>query len=107
MPLYMDTHERVRAVTPEGMRRLYERGVSVQTEHHAHYIRMWAHYDAEDHGRMFCLVEAPSREAVVLVHLDAHGLLPNEIHEVVEVPSEVAPHFAATGAAEPRSALHV
>ena len=106
MPLYTDTHERVRAITPEGVRRAYERSVSVQTEHHAHYVRMWAHYDAEDHGRVFCLVEAPSRETVVLVHLDAHGLLPNEIHEVVEVPGEVAPDLAVAVAVERRTALH-
>jgi hypothetical protein len=90
----MDTHERVRAITPEGVRRAYERSLEVQTQHAAHYRRMWAHYDADDHGRLFCLVEAPSREAVVLVHLDAHGLLPNEIHEVVEAPNEMRPAHA-------------
>ena len=91
MPLYMDTHERVRAITAAGVRRAFERSVDVQARHGARYLRMWVHEDAEDHGRMFCLVEAPSREAVVLVHLDAHGMLPNEIHEVVEMPVETAP----------------
>jgi hypothetical protein len=88
MPLFMDTHERVRAITPEGVRWAYERSLDIQSRHAARYVRMWAHYDPEDHGRLFCLVEAPSREAVVLVHLDAHGLVPNEIHEVVEAPTE-------------------
>jgi hypothetical protein len=40
---------------------------------------------------MYCLIEAPSREAVVLVHLDAHGLLPNDVYEVVEAPQEIPP----------------
>lgn len=93
MPLYMDTHERVRAITAQGVRKAFERSVEVQSLHGARYVRMWVHEDAADHGRMFCLVEAPSREAVVLVHLDAHGLLPNEIHEVVEMPVESAPGF--------------
>ena len=84
MPLYMDIHERVRAMTPEGVTRAYERSLEVQKRHAARYLKMWMHVDPEDHGRLFCLIEAPSREAVVLVHLDAHGLLPNEIHEVVE-----------------------
>ena len=95
MPLFMDTHERVRAITPEGLRRAYERSLEVQSQHGVRYERMWAHYDADDHGRLFCLVEAPSREAVVLVHLDAHGLMPNEIHEVVEAPTEAAPLAAS------------
>lgn len=93
MPLYMDTHERVRAITADGVRSAYERSVAVQARHGARYVRMWVHEDAHDHGRMFCLVEAPSRESVVLVHLDAHGMLPNEIHEVVEMPVESAPEF--------------
>ncbi|MBV9577744.1 MAG: DUF4242 domain-containing protein [Chloroflexi bacterium] len=94
MPIFMDTHERVRAITPEAVRRIYERSLEVQSQYGARYQRMWAHYDADDHGRLFCLVEAPSREAVVLVHLDAHGLYPNEIQEVVEAPTEAAPDLA-------------
>ena len=93
MPLYMDTHERVRAITADGVRSAYERSVEVQARHGARYVRMWVHEDADDQGRMFCLIEAPSREAVVLVHLDAHGMLPNEIHEVVEMPVESAPRL--------------
>ena len=104
MPLFMDTHERVRAITPEGVRWAYERSLDVQSQHMVRYQRMWAHYDADDHGRLFCLVEAPSREAVVLVHLDAHGLLPNEIHEVVEAPTEAAP--AQSSLTSDRRAVH-
>jgi hypothetical protein len=104
MPLFMDTHERVRAITPEGVRSAYERSLSVQSNYGARYVRMWAHSEPNDHGRLFCLVEAPSREAVVLVHLDAHGLLPNEIHEVVEAPTEAAPELL--NATNNRSVVH-
>src|SRR2546421_8212954 len=98
----MDTHERVRAITAEGVSRAYERSLDVQARHGARYLKLWMHLDSDDHGRLFCLMEAPSREAVVLVHLDAHGLLPNEIHEVVEAPHEmVPPDFLNT-----RSAVH-
>ena len=61
MPLFMDTHERVRAITPEGVRWAYERSLDVQSQHMVRYQRMWAHYDADDHGRLFCLVEAPTQ----------------------------------------------
>jgi hypothetical protein len=93
MPLYMDTHERVRAITLEGVTRAYERSLEVQAQHGARYLKMWVHQDPDDHGRMYCLLEAPSREAVTLVHLDAHGMLPNEIHEVVEASLEIPPAF--------------
>jgi uncharacterized protein DUF4242 len=105
MPLYMDIHERVRAITPDAVTRAYERSLEVQERHGARYLKMWVHEDPDDHGRMFCLVEAPSREAVVLVHLDAHGLLPNEIHEVVEAPREMPPGQASFAAQE-RSPVH-
>jgi hypothetical protein len=35
-------------------------------------------------GKVFCLVEAPSKEAAVRVHREAHGLLADEIVEVRE-----------------------
>ncbi|MEO8330401.1 MAG: nickel-binding protein, partial [Candidatus Nanopelagicales bacterium] len=38
----------------------------------------------EKAGKIFCLVEAPSAEAAVQVHREAHGLLADEVFEVVE-----------------------
>jgi uncharacterized protein DUF4242 len=92
MPLYMDSHERVRGITLEAVTRAYKRCLEVQGRHGVRFLRLWVHQDPEDHGRLFCLAEAPSREALTLAHIDAHGLWPNEIHEVVEASLEVAPH---------------
>ena len=105
MPLYMDTHERVRAITMAGVTRAYERSLEVQARHGARYLKMWVHQDADDHGRLYCLMEAPNREAVVLAHLDAHGMLPNEIHEVVEAPQEIPPELLNEAAGH-RSVVH-
>ncbi|MGH3057026.1 MAG: nickel-binding protein [Gaiellaceae bacterium] len=33
---------------------------------------------------MFCLVEAPSAEAAMAVHREAHGLIADEIYQVSE-----------------------
>jgi hypothetical protein len=33
---------------------------------------------------MFCLIDAPSKEAAFDVHREAHGLTANEIYEVTE-----------------------
>src|SRR5215813_10748660 len=70
VPLFMDTHERVRALTMAGVTRAYEQSLETQGRHGARYLKMWVHQGADDHGRMYCLIDAPSREAVVLVHLD-------------------------------------
>jgi hypothetical protein len=45
------------------------------------YIRYW--FD-EGTGKVFCLVEAPSKEAAEAVHREAHGLVADEIIEVKE-----------------------
>ena len=86
MPIYMDTHERVRAITPEGLTRAYERILEIQGKYGVRYLKLWVSYEP---GRMFCLLEAPSKEAALLVHRESHGILPNEIIEVVEAPQEM------------------
>ncbi|MGH6914659.1 MAG: nickel-binding protein [Geminicoccales bacterium] len=45
------------------------------------YLKYW--HDPEA-GTIFCLSKAPSKEAAEAVHREAHGLMPNEIHEVSE-----------------------
>ena len=38
----------------------------------------------EANGKVFCLVDAPDAETAARVHQEAHGLLADHIHEVVE-----------------------
>jgi hypothetical protein len=38
-----------------------------------------AEYAGKQHGKVFCLVEAPSPEAAATVHREAHGLLADAI----------------------------
>jgi len=45
------------------------------------YLRYWVD---ESHGKIFCLVEAPSPEAAETVHKEAHGLVADEIYQVQE-----------------------
>ncbi len=45
------------------------------------YKRYWVD---EGTGTVFCLVEAPTKEAAERVHREAHGLVADEIHEVSE-----------------------
>ena len=81
MPLYMDIHRNVEGLTPEALTDAHRSDQRVQDEHGVKYHRYW--YD-EKSGTIFCLCEAPSREAAEAVHREAHGLLADEVIEVKE-----------------------
>ena len=78
MPLYMDRHE-AKGITPEALADAHEKDLATQGKHGVNYKHYW--HD-ETRGCVFCLVEAPSKEAAVQVHREAHGLLADEIIEV-------------------------
>jgi hypothetical protein len=52
-----------------------------QEKHGVKYIKYW--FD-EGSGTIFCLVDAPSKEAAEHVHRETHGLTADEIHDVTE-----------------------
>jgi len=81
MPLYMDTHEKVDGLTAEAVAGAHQRDLEVQNKHGARYLKYWFN---ENNGRVYCLVEAPSKEAAAEVHREAHGLVADEIVEVKE-----------------------
>ncbi|MGI8550547.1 MAG: DUF4242 domain-containing protein [Dehalococcoidia bacterium] len=81
MPLYMDTHNKVEGLTDEAVAGAHQRDLEVQEKHGVKYHRYW--YD-KGSGKVYCLVEAPSKEAAEAVHREAHGLLADEIVEVQE-----------------------
>ena len=69
MPLYMDHHHKVEGLTAEAVAGAHKRDLEVQGKHGVNYLKYW--FD-EGTGAVFCLVEAPSREAAVAVHQEAH-----------------------------------
>ena len=81
MPLFMDVHKHVPGLTAEAVAGAHAKDVEVQKKHGVNYIRYWFDDKA---GKVFCLVEAPSKEAAAAVHREAHGLLADEIIEVKE-----------------------
>jgi hypothetical protein len=81
MPLYMDTHHHVEGLTADAVAGAHKRDLEVQGKHGVNYIKYWF----DDHsGKVFCLVNAPSKEAAAAVHREAHGLVADEITEVKE-----------------------
>jgi len=81
MPLYLDVHHKIDGLTGEAVAGAHQKDLQVQHKYRVNYLRYW--YD-EGTGKVFCLVEAPSREAAAAVHREAHGLLADEIIEVKE-----------------------
>jgi class 3 adenylate cyclase len=78
MPLYMDVHK-LQGVSAKEVSDAHKKDVDVQQQYGVEYLTYWFN-DAE--GQVYCLVDAPSVNAAVAVHREAHGLLPDEIIEV-------------------------
>ena len=81
MPLYMDIHHHVEGLTADAVAGAHEADLKTQEKYGVKYLRYW--FD-EQSGKVFCLVEAPSKEAAHAVHREAHGLVADELIEVQE-----------------------
>lgn len=81
MPLFIDKHKHIPGLTEEGVRGAHAADLAAQNKHGVNYLKYWFN---DETGEVFCLVHAPSKEAAIQVHREAHGLLADEIVEVVE-----------------------
>ncbi len=81
MPLYMDIHKKVPGVTADAVADAHTKDLEIQSKYGVDYKKYWVD---EENGTIFCLVEAPNKEAAARVHREAHGLVADEIHEVSE-----------------------
>ena len=81
MPLYLDVHNKIKGLTKEGVADAHEQDLKVQRKYGVNYLKYW--FDVGT-GKVFCLVNAPSKEAAAAVHREAHGFLADEIVEVNE-----------------------
>ena len=78
MPLYMDRHNTVDA-TREVIAAAHERDLAIQGKYGVRFITYWVD---EVRSKVFCLVDAPNKEALQKTHDEAHGGVANEIIEV-------------------------
>jgi hypothetical protein len=77
----MDIHNKVEGLTPEAIAAAHQQDLDIQARYRVRFLRYW--YD-ERTGKVFCLSEAPSREAMTEVHTHSHGLVADEVVEVTE-----------------------
>jgi class 3 adenylate cyclase len=78
MPIYMDRHDTVES-SRQVIAAAHERDLAMQDKYGVRFITYWVD---EDRSKVFCLVEAPNKDALQKVHEEAHGNTANEIIEV-------------------------
>ena len=81
MPLYLDEHEHIPGLTAAALAQAHARDLEVGPKYGVAYLRYW--YD-EATGKVFCLADAPSAEAAIDVHREAHGLVADRLIQVQE-----------------------
>jgi hypothetical protein len=77
----MDVHSNVEGLTAEAVAGAHQKDLETQAQHSVNYLKYWFN---EQEGRIYCLVDAPSKEAAETVHREAHGLVADDITEVQE-----------------------
>ncbi len=78
MPTYMDVHD-IPGVKADAVAEAHEADVRIQDKYGVDYKQYWVN---EDEGKVFCLVDAPDKEAAARVHREAHGLEAHTLYEV-------------------------
>ena len=85
--LFMDEHQ-LESVTAEAVADAHRKDLAVQGRFGVNFERYWVD---EENSKVYCLAEAPDAEALILAHTEAHGLVPQEVHEVAQGEEEAAP----------------
>jgi hypothetical protein len=81
MSLFMDIHRIDGGVAAADVAQAHLADLKTQGAYDVDYQRYWVD---EERGLIFCLVEAPDAESAVTVHREAHGLVADSVHPVVE-----------------------
>ncbi|MDH6124777.1 SCO4226 family nickel-binding protein [Kitasatospora sp. GP82] len=78
MATFIDIHHGMTGITADQLAAAHRADLAIEAEEHVHFKQAWA--DPES-GTVYCLSEAPSKEAVQRIHERA-GHLADEIHHV-------------------------
>jgi hypothetical protein len=81
MPRFLDIHSFPDALSADDVAHAHRQDLAIQAQYGVRYLKYW--YDAAT-GKLFCLSDAPSMEAALAVHREAHGQMPDDIFEVQE-----------------------
>ena len=78
MPEFMDVHRGMQGITTEGLAEAHQADLAIQDDEQVNFKHAWS--DPET-GLVWCLSEAPSKEAVKKIHERA-GHPADEVHPV-------------------------
>ncbi|GAA1173414.1 hypothetical protein F4556_007066 [Kitasatospora gansuensis] len=78
MAKFMDVHQNMVGITAEELRAAHMADLAIEGDESVHFEQAWADPEA---GVVYCLSEAPSREAVQRIH-ERTGHPADEIHPV-------------------------
>jgi len=84
MPLFMDCHNVSGEMPPdEALAAAHAADLRVQDQYGVTFHKYWVSREA---GKIYCLVEAPDAATAAKVHREAHGMVADEINEVIDGP---------------------
>ena len=81
MPLFLDVHDHIEGLTADAVTQAHQADLQTQEKYGVKILRYW--FD-EGNGKVFCLIDAPSKDAANAVHREAHGLVADQVIEVTE-----------------------
>jgi len=79
MPLFLDLHNLPDGVTAAHVAEMHKADLDIEHEYNCRGLTYWCD---EKRKTAFCLIEAPSKEALIELHENAHGAIPTRIIEV-------------------------
>jgi len=83
----MDRHEVSENTTAETLAEIHQEDLKIERQYGCRGFTYW--YD-DERKHVFCLIEAPNKKAIVDMHKQAHGDVPNQI---IEVDSKIVASF--------------
>ncbi len=79
MPLFLDLHNLPEGITAAHVAEMHQADLDLEHKYNCRGLTYWCD---EKRKTAFCLIEAPSREALIELHENAHGAIPTQIIEV-------------------------
>lgn len=81
MPIYMDLHDLPEGITAKDIAEMHQEDLKIEHKYNCRGLTYWCD---ERRQTAFCLMEAPNEQAVIDLHQQAHGAIPQRILEVNE-----------------------
>ncbi len=78
--MFIDVHHMGKGkVTATDVAKAHQKDLGVEKKYGVHFMRYWVD---EQTGTVYCLAKSPGQTQIIQTHKEAHGLIPQEIHEV-------------------------